>query len=607
VRAYIVRRLLLMIPTLIGVTLVAFLVQRLAPGDPLQMQLSQTGSQGESSVTREAYLHQRRQWKLDKPLFFNFRYFKNYRADARLCARFRGLPKEEIGEELSRLADLSVPTEDDTALLKYLKGLGIENFEKRLRDPALRADLAPVAEKAFQIRVENLGDHGVKAFAELLEESNDLKLRIGAIKCLVTSTFGDPFVYTYSKDPVEEETEAVVTTWTIWWKREREKFKPLTPERQSQVEAHFRTMVEEPSRQKIIDGMKGFSKGDAPFLMERLGSNNDLKSKYVASLALKSWIGKPLRVDVKLTDSADRVAEVGRNWTAYFESNRGKYEPEFFAKAWYILTDTQYANTVVKLFTFSFGKSMVPPNDPVGPKIWDAIKVSVWIMLLSQLLIYAIAVPTGIVCAITRGRWQDRAIAIGLFVLYSVPSYVAAMVFLSFFCYGSVVKIFPMYGIHSEGYENFTTLHYIVDYLWHIFLPVVCMSVFSLAGLAMYSRTSMLDVVNQDYIRTARAKGLSEGVVILKHALRNALIPVITLFSNFLPALLGGAVIIESLFGIPGMGRMSFDSITGKDYNTLMALLYIDAIVVMISILLTDLLYVVVDPRISFERMGAKA
>jgi peptide/nickel transport system permease protein len=161
-----------------------------------------------------------------------------------------------------------------------------------------------------------------------------------------------------------------------------------------------------------------------------------------------------------------------------------------------------------------------------------------------------------------------------------------------------------MYGLHSENYQDFSSLKSMADYALHVFLPVTCMSVFSLAGLAMYSRTSMLDVVNQDYIRTARAKGLPERTVVLKHALRNALIPIITLFSNFLPALLGGSVIVEWLFGIPGMGRLSFVSIQEKDYNTLMALIYIDAIVVMLSILVSDLLYVIVDPRISFEKAG---
>lgn len=120
----------------------------------------------------------------------------------------------------------------------------------------------------------------------------------------------------------------------------------------------------------------------------------------------------------------------------------------------------------------------------------------------------------------------------------------------------------------------------------------------------MYARTSMLEVISQDYIRTARAKGLSEFKVIFKHALRNALIPILTLFSNFLPALLGGSVLVEYIFGIHGMGRLSWESIEQKDYPTLMALIYIDAIIVLVSILLTDILYVLVDPRITFSARG---
>jgi len=147
-------------------------------------------------------------------------------------------------------------------------------------------------------------------------------------------------------------------------------------------------------------------------------------------------------------------------------------------------------------------------------------------------------------------------------------------------------------------------VRYLLDYLWHAFFPIVCLSLFSLAAMAMYSRTSMLEVIGQDYIRTARAKGLAERVVILKHGLRNALIPIITLFAGFLPAMLGGSVLIEVIFGIPGMGRLGFDSILQRDFPTLMALIYINAIVVMISILLTDLLYVVADPRISFQGRG---
>lgn len=191
-----------------------------------------------------------------------------------------------------------------------------------------------------------------------------------------------------------------------------------------------------------------------------------------------------------------------------------------------------------------------------------------------------------------------------LFLLYSIPAFVAAMLFLLFFCYGSYLKWFPTLGLHSYGAENLSWWLWLKDYIWHITLPVVCLSLFSLAGLSMYARSSMLDVIEQDYIRTARAKGLSEWKVIMKHALRNSLIPIITLFSNFLPAMLGGSVLVEVLFGIPGMGRLSWASIDQKDFPTLMALIYIDAVVVMVSILISDILYVLVDPRISFQGRG---
>jgi peptide/nickel transport system permease protein len=205
-------------------------------------------------------------------------------------------------------------------------------------------------------------------------------------------------------------------------------------------------------------------------------------------------------------------------------------------------------------------------------------------------------------CAVRRGRTTDRALSLGLFLLYSIPSFVAAMLLLQFLCYGDFVKIFPFEGLHSEGWEQMSSVRQFFDYLWHAFLPVLCLSIFSLAGLAMYARTSMLDVIGQDYIRTARAKGVAERWVIFKHGLRNALIPVITLFAHFLPAMLGGSVLIEWLFNIPGMGRLSFQAVNEKDITTLMALTFIQSIIVLLSVLLSDLLYVLVDPRISFSK-----
>lgn len=610
-RAYIIRRLLLMVPTLFGVTLVCFFIMKLAPGDPLKEQLSQAGSQGESNTTREAYLHQRRQWKLDKPTFLNTRWFRGHSFPARLCSHFQAMGLEELGAALERLAGpdpgsgpSGIPREDE---LRFLRDLQIEAFEARLPDASRRGDFAKIIRTAVQLKTEELSDYGVTALADLLRTSKDVRLKIGAIRSLSIALLGDPFIYTYSTEPEPAETERVISTWRIWWNREQEKYPALAEDRRRIVEQVFRSLVAEPSRGKILEGVKQFARGDMPFFAAALLGPTTLKEKYVASIALRAWVGKPLRVDVKVNEAAPQVEAVAANWLAFIEASPGRFSPSFAVRAWRFLVDTQYANSLVRLATFDFGKSMVKPYDAVGPKIWEAVKVSAPIMLLVEVIVYLFAIPVGVYCAVRRGRWQDRAISLNLFLLHSMPSVVAGMLFLTVFCYGQVFRIFPVDGLHSEGADQLSSWAYFLDYLWHIAGPVAIYVIHQLAYLAVYMRSSMLDTVHQDYVRTARAKGLGETSVIGRHALRNALIPVITLFSSFIPALLGGSVIVEYLFGIHGMGRLSWQSIDSKDYNTVMAIIYIDAIIVMVSILLTDLLYVFIDPRISFSKLEGAA
>lgn len=601
---YILRRLLLMIPTLFGITVVSFCIMQLAPGDPLLMEVSSTGLAGQTSQTREAYLVQKRDLKLDRPLLLNFRYFTDYKDAIRWAAYYRAADESQIAAELGVLARDPNTLEHGLARLRFLRSLRIPDFQRRLQDDREHRRLAKAVNIYAQIFCEDLGIHGVRPAVELLQDPNlDRQTRIGLIHAL-NSMVVDPFVFTYSSHPKDQETPYVLAAWRLWWERAEATARPLRPEDRAELASRFHALCQM-SQNELLEELDYLDPAALRFFAERLFDESaTLQQRFVASLALRRLVRQPLRMDVAQDAPDDLLQDVTRNWIAHFELYRHKYEFSLPVRIVRIFTDTQYAHMVWRLVTFQFGRSATKTREPVATKIWDAVIVSAPLMLMSELVIYLVAIPAGIIAAVKRNTSIDRAISLGLFLLYSIPSFVAAMLLLLFFCYGDYLKWFPMIGLHSEGAENFTWPRYLLDYLWHAFLPVMCLALFSLAGLAMYARTSMLEVISQDYIRTARAKGLSEFTVIFKHALRNALIPILTLFSNFLPALLGGSVLVEYIFGIHGMGRLSWESIEQKDYPTLMALIYIDAIIVLVSILLTDILYVWVDPRITFSARG---
>lgn len=592
-----------MIPTLFGVTVVSFVIMQLAPGDPLLNQLGAGGTAGQSSQTREAYLLQKRDLKLDKPILLNFNYFRNFRDAISIAAWFRARSDQEVAEELGKLSAEPVDT-DAAARLTFLRSLDIDRFDERLLDASQRAPLATAVAAYVRAYLEDLGSPGVPAAIDLLR-SNDVNERekIGLVRSLELMV-PEPFIYTYSRDPSERDTPLVTSTWRVWWNRNKEKFPAVDSDRQQHLSEQLKKLVAEPSRQKVFSALENFDRDDTPFFAEKLLGESTLSEKVVSALFLMLYNGRPLKVDVPIDAGPQQAREAADNWIAHFEARRSAYEPSLPAKLWAIVGDTQYAHMLWRLVTFNFGRSALKTREPVSTKIWNAVVVSAPLMVMAEIVIYFTAIPLGIVCAVKRGKFPDRAISLGLFLLYSIPAFVAGMLLLLFLCYGDYLKWFPMERLHSDGAENFGLVRFLLDYFWHATLPVLCLSLFSLAGLAMYSRTAMLDVIAQDYVRTARAKGVPEWKVILKHVLRNGLIPIITLFSNFLPAMLGGSVLVEFLFNIPGMGQLSFTSIEQKDFPTLMALIYIDAIIVLLSILMSDILYVVVDPRISFSTQG---
>jgi peptide/nickel transport system permease protein len=606
--SYLVRRLLIMIPTLFGVTIVSFCIMQLAPGDPLLTTVG-GGTAGASSQTREAYLIQKRDLKLDKPLLLNFRYFRDYSQEIPLASQYMAMSREEILAELPSLMKAKPGSEAARRrdfLRDTAKSIGAKDFDERLRDPQKHVRLARAIEAYVPIYLENIGSYAVPAAINLLKsEDTNLKTKIGTIRAL-NSMVVESFVYTYSSDPSEAETPAVVATWKTWWERSKGDYTETNDERRQEVRQMVGVMAEA-SRSELVDLLDEFYEGDVPYLAEILLGESELKEKLISSVGLLKLVGRPLRTDVALDADAGRVADVAANWLMYYEPRQAEFEPALGSKLWYIVADTQYAHMVWRLATFNFGRSTIRTREPVAGRIWAAVKASAPLYLLAQVMIYLVAVPLGVICAVNRAGWADRGISFMLFLLYSIPAYVAGMLFLLFFAYGEFWSLFPMKGLHSSEADKLGFARYLLDYLWHIALPVTCLSLFGLAGLAMYARSSMLDVISQDYIRTARAKGLSNRVVVLKHAMRNSLIPIITLFSNLLPAMLGGSVLIEHVFGIPGVGRLGWSSILQNDYPTLMALIYVEAIVVLLSFLLTDFLYVLVDPRISFEGRGKAA
>jgi peptide/nickel transport system permease protein len=214
---------------------------------------------------------------------------------------------------------------------------------------------------------------------------------------------------------------------------------------------------------------------------------------------------------------------------------------------------------------------------------------------------YLISVPLGIWSAVRRNSISDRIVSTFLFMLYSLPSFFVGVVLLNFLSRGTPFQVFPTGGFESIDTSQMTILEYIVDVGWHLVLPMFCMGYAGLAALSRSARTGLLDVIRSDYVRTARAKGLPEGVVIIKHAARNGMIPILTLLATLLPTIIGGGVVVETVFGIPGIGRFMFESIVGRDYNAVMAILLISCSLTLVGMLLSDLSYAVVDPRISFD------
>lgn len=252
------------------------------------------------------------------------------------------------------------------------------------------------------------------------------------------------------------------------------------------------------------------------------------------------------------------------------------------------------------LSRLDFGESFTY-QEPVLNVITSKFPVSLQFGITSLILTYLICIPLGMAKAVRAGSRFDVISGLFLYVSYAIPPLVLGIFLITFFAGGSYFSWFPVGMLYSDNYDSFSFTGKIVDRIHHFVLPLLCYMMGGFTELTMLMRNSMLDVVKQDYIRTARAKGLDERIVQYKHALRNALIPVATGLGGFFRVFLAGSLIVETMFQLDGIGLLSYKSILSRDYNVIMGMIFLSSVFLVIGRLFSDIVYVMIDPRIDFQ------
>lgn len=288
--------------------------------------------------------------------------------------------------------------------------------------------------------------------------------------------------------------------------------------------------------------------------------------------------GDPLQVDTESASSASTAA-------AAADAFRHAHDLD-------LPIHVQYARWLTKIVTFDFGRSL-QDHRLVSEKLSEALPRTLLLAIAALIVAYALAIPIGVHAAARPRSPVRRAIAVSLYLLYAMPTFWVAVMLLLV-----LGDLFPFQGLSSEGAEALSLPERILDTAWHLALPVFVLSYPTLAIASRQVRAAMHDALAQDYVRAARARGIPERKVIFHHALRNSLLPVVTMLGTSMPYLIGGSVVVERVFGINGMGLLAFEAISLRDYPVVMAICTLAALVTMVSVLIADLLYGLADPRI---------
>ncbi|BHH83949.1 microcin C ABC transporter permease YejB [Desulforhopalus sp. 52FAK] len=265
---------------------------------------------------------------------------------------------------------------------------------------------------------------------------------------------------------------------------------------------------------------------------------------------------------------------------------------------------TRFISMMRKYLVFDFGVSYYS-HQTVVDLVISKLPVSMSLGLWGFLIVYGVCVPLGIKKAVTDGSRFDVVSSTVILVGYAIPGFVLGILLVVLFGGGSFWSIFPLRGLVSDNFSELTLVMKIVDYLWHMVLPITATAVGSLAVMTMLTKNSFLEEIGKQYVLTARAKGLSEGRVLYKHVFRNAIIPIITGFPGyFLASFFTGSLLIETIFSLDGMGLLAYESVMNRDYPVVLGTLYFFTVIGLVARLLSDISYAVADPRIGFGEAG---
>lgn len=556
---FILRRLLLMIPTTLGVAFVIFTIFHLAPGDPatVMMGSGSGGEMGQNSDTQGRVEQFKRRHGLDRNIVVQFLdYIGPFNFDRDGLALFSSPFTERITTPVTA-PDGEIVQEGAILPIGYLPGTD---------EAILGADLARSV-------------LGVELADQLLDDG---RIDLGAH---------------------EDELEA--DGWVRVVVRKDEDGEDILDEFRSKNFVHLRMsdflddarevlMDDDASEASWAEARRTILAAADHGLPALFTSLHDLQESASLRGPAIHRICAVLEESTGATQSLHpaRVEAIGnlalvRAWFAWYYANGGYRVQNTGKKTW------------GGLLAFDLGNEM-QSNEPVAPEIWKRLLVTVPLALASVLLSYLIALPLGIFSARNKGKKRDGVITLTLFVLFAIPTFWAGLMLILIFG-GTNLDLLPVIGLHDKDAADFGPIQYAWDTFLHCILPVATMTYGSLAYLSRQMRAGMMDTLQQDYIRTARAKGLSEDKVIYKHALRNSMIPVLTLLASVLPVLIGGSIIVEKVFEIPGMGRYAFEGLLNRDFNIIMATTLFVGVMTQFGILLSDITYSIVDPRIRHE------